>query len=131
VDATPRDEGGIGGASGSRFACVAVVASFPALTFPAARATPENAAIERLALRGHAISTGSGTLQTTPDVVALDTPRFVRLGHVLPSARRPWIWVEQAALEVDPVAYPVRRWCIAHESLRIRAALAAEGHDLG
>jgi hypothetical protein len=93
-----------------------------------ARGTPGSAAIERLAQRGYAISTGTGTLQTAPDVVALDTPGFVQLGHVLPSARRGWKWVERIALDVDPEIYPVRRWCSAHESLQIRAALAAEGH---
>jgi hypothetical protein len=92
-----------------------------------ARATPGSAAIERLAQRGYAISTGTGTLQTTPDVVALDTPGFVRLGHVLPSSRRPWKWIEAVALDVDPEAWPERRWCSAHASLQIRAALAVTG----
>jgi hypothetical protein len=67
-------------------------------------------------------------LQTTPDVVAFYTPGFVPLGHVLPSARRRWKWVERVALDVDTEIYPVWRWCSAHVSLQVRAALAAEGH---
>jgi hypothetical protein len=36
--------------------------------------------------------------------------------------------MEQAALDVDPAAWPERRWCSAHETLQIRAALEAKGH---
>jgi hypothetical protein len=93
-----------------------------------ARATPGSLAIAALALRGYAIDTGIGPFRKPPLVVALDTPGFVHRGHLLPSSRRPWKEIERVALDVDPAAWPERRWCSAHETLRIRAALAAEGH---
>jgi hypothetical protein len=93
-----------------------------------ARGTPGSRAIAALARRGYAIGPGAGPFRTTPDVVALDAPDFIRLGKVLPSWRRPWKRMEQAALAVDPTTWPERRWCSAHETLRIRAALDAAGH---
>jgi hypothetical protein len=93
-----------------------------------ARATPGSLAIAAIAYRGYAIDTGTGPFRKPPLVVALDTPGFVHRGHLLPSSRRPWKEIERVALDVDPSAWPERRWCSAHESLRIRAALAAEGH---
>jgi hypothetical protein len=93
-----------------------------------ARGTPGSRAIAALAHRGYAIDTGVRLFRTTPAVVALDTPGFVHLGLLLPSSRRPWKETERLALAVDPAAWPERRWCSAHETLRIRAALEAEGH---
>ena len=93
-----------------------------------ARGTPGSLAIAALARRGYTIGARAGPFRTTPDVVALDAPDLIRPGKGLPSSRQPWKLMEQAALDVDPATWPERRWCSAHESLRIRAALAAEGH---
>jgi hypothetical protein len=93
-----------------------------------ARATPGSAAIACLARRGYAISTVPGAIGMPPKVAALDTPGFIHLGHVLPSGRRPWKWIEQVALGIDPEDHPERHWCSAHETLRIIASLQAEGH---
>jgi hypothetical protein len=93
-----------------------------------ARATPGGEVIARLALRGYAISTRLSLPGPHVEVLALDEGGFVHLGHILPSSCRPWKRVEQAALGIDPEAYPARRWCSAHESLAIRAALEREGH---
>jgi hypothetical protein len=93
-----------------------------------ARATPGGEVLARLALRGYAISTRLRLPSPHVEVLALDEPGFAHLGHILPSKRRPWKRVEQAALGIDPEVYPARRWCSAHESLAIRAALEREGH---
>jgi hypothetical protein len=81
-----------------------------------ARATPGSLAIAALAHRGYAIDTGTGPFRKPPLVVALDTPGFVHRGHLLPSSRRPWKEIERVALDVDPAAWPERRWCSAHET---------------
>jgi hypothetical protein len=94
-----------------------------------ARGTPGSAAIARLAGRGYAISTLPG-MDLPPKVVALDTSGFIYRGHALPSDRRPWKWIERVALGVDPEAYPERAWCSAHETLKVIAALEAEGHTV-
>lgn len=39
--------------------------------------------------------------------------------------------MEAIALATPLDGYPPRRWCTAHETLAIRAALVEEGHDLG
>jgi hypothetical protein len=95
-----------------------------------ARATPGSAAIARLAQRGYAISTGGRPFGSDPETVPLDRPDLLHRGHVLPSSRRPWKWIEAVALDVDPEAWPERRWCSAHVSLQVRASLEAEGHAM-
>ncbi len=93
-----------------------------------ARATPGSDAIARLARRGYAINTGNGPFRPNPEIVPLDRPDLVHLGHVLPSFRRRWKWIEKSALDVDPEVWLEQRWCSAHATLQIRAALRAEGH---
>ena len=95
-----------------------------------ARGTAGGEVIARLALRGYAISTRLSLPGPHLEILPLGRPGFVHLGHILPSSRRPWKRVEQAALGIDPEAYPSRRFCTAHESLAIRAALEREGHVL-
>jgi hypothetical protein len=62
-----------------------------------------------------------------PDIVPLDHPGFIHRGLMLPSSRRPWKRIEEVACDLDPEAWPMRRWCSAHETLAIRAAVEAEG----
>jgi hypothetical protein len=74
-----------------------------------ARVTQGGEVVARLALRGYAISTRLRVPRPPPEVVALDERGFALLGHFLPSKRHPWKRVEQAALGIDPEAYPARR----------------------
>jgi hypothetical protein len=61
----------------------------------------------------------------------LDAPGLLYFGSVLPSRLVPWKCLEHVAIQTDPVPLPERRWCSAHETMLVQAALMAEGHDLG
>jgi hypothetical protein len=92
------------------------------------RATPGAEVIARLAERGYAISTRNAPFRHAAEIVPLDQPGFIYLGLMLPSSRRPWKRIEEVACDLDPEIWPMRRWCSAHESVAIRAAIEAEGH---
>jgi hypothetical protein len=97
-----------------------------------ARGTKGGDAVARLAERGYAVASGSlPVYKPSWPVVPLDAPGVVHLGLMLPGWGRTWKSMEAIARATPPEAYPPRRWCTAHETLGIAAALVAEGHDLG
>lgn len=96
-----------------------------------ARGTEGGEAVARLAERGYAVVLGPLSGSPPPDLVwSLDRRYAVYLGLMLPGQGLRWKSVERIALATPLEAYPPRRWCTAHEALRIAAAVAAEGHDL-
>jgi hypothetical protein len=97
-----------------------------------ARGTEGGEAIARLAERGYVVTPGTrAVFQPSEEVVPLDAPGVVHLGLMLPGWGQTWKSMEAIALDTPLEALPPRRWCTAHETLGIAAALAAEGHDLG
>jgi hypothetical protein len=97
-----------------------------------ARGTEGGEAVARLAERGYVVTPGPGAVfQPSEAVMPFDAPGVVYLGLMLPGWRLSWKSMEAIALDTPLEAFPPRRWCTAHETLGIAAALAAEGHDLG
>lgn len=97
-----------------------------------ARGTEGGAAVARLAERGYAVTSGPLALvQPSAPIVPLDAPGVLHLGLVLPGWGRRWRSIEAIALATLLDGYPPHRWCTAHETLAICAALVEEGHELG
>ena len=97
-----------------------------------ARGTEGGAAVARLAERGHAVASQPRLgLHPSDPVVPLDGRGVIHLGLMLPDRHRSWKSTEKIARATPLEALPPLRWCTAHESLEVCAALTAEGHDLG
>jgi hypothetical protein len=96
-----------------------------------ARGTEGGAAVarrrERLRCR---VRVSRAAFQPSELVVPLDAPGVVYLGLMLPGWGCSWKSMERTAFATPLEAYPPRRWCTAHETLEVCAALIAEGHDL-
>lgn len=97
-----------------------------------ARGTAGGAAISALARRGYAVPAEIDTLAVARDhstlaPAPLDAPGLIRLAHLVPRGQRFWERVERVATEADLSLLKERRWCSAHELLRIRTRLRAEG----
>lgn len=97
-----------------------------------ARGTAGGAAISALARRGYAVPAEIDTFavartHSTLAPAPLDAPGLIRLAHLVPRGQRFWERVERVATEADLSLLEERRWCSAHELLRFRARLRAEG----
>lgn len=95
------------------------------------RGTAGGAAMAAILRRGYTVTSEYGRWLQPRAVRALDTPGLLYLGHVLPSRHVAWKRLEQVALATDPLQLPERRWCSAHETLRIQETLRIEKHHLG
>jgi hypothetical protein len=92
------------------------------------RGTAGGAAMTAILRRGYAVTSEYGRWRQPGGVLPLDTPGLLYLGHVLPGRNVPWKCLEQVALATDAHTVPERRWCSAHETLRVIAQLQEEGH---
>jgi hypothetical protein len=101
------------------------------VTMSLARGTEGGAAMTAILRRGYTVTSEYGRWRQPRAILPLDTPGLLHLGDVLPSRQVPWKFLERVALATDPSQFPERRWCSAHETLRIQASLMREGHDLG
>lgn len=97
-----------------------------------ARATPGGRAIADLARRGYVMAGSKSAGPWRPITRALDWVGAVWFGVGLPGRYgRRWACMEKDALQVDIAALPELRFVSAHTTLRIKAALRREGHDVG
>ena len=66
-------------------------------------------------------------------IETIDAPGVILRGEILPcqgGGNLRWTFIERAALAVDITARSERRWYSAHDLIRIRAKLRAEGEPM-
>lgn len=95
------------------------------------RGGPGGTAVAALLRRGYVLAPDAQMRGLPDGLRRIDAGALVWLFGGLPVLGRPWKSISRAALAVDVDALPQNSLVPAHVSLRIRAELRAEGHDLG